>query len=391
MGGVPITDPVACARTLAALIDSEAPSADATGTMTQPVVAALAEAGLFGLLVPRSLEGTEADATTTLAVFEELSRADGSTGWSFLANATTTAFAAAYTGDRAVKEMFGGPTMPIHAGMLGPRGEAKTVKGGFLVHGRFSFASGSGHAGWIGAGTLVTDGGEPVRSGQGVPEMRVVFVPRDRVEFLGNWDVVGLSGTGSYDYELAEQFVDTDWTFSLTSAVPQRGGPVYRLGVLVLTSIGHCGFALGVGRRSLEEVARISRSKLRMGAATTISEQQMFQYDFAYQEAALRAARAYAFEVFGDVQATVDRGDELSAEQRHRARQATTYATRVAADVVRCAYTWAGSDGLRPGALQRCFRDMHAATQHIFVDNSTLTSATAVLLDGYSAAADPGS
>ncbi len=68
------------------------------------------------------------------------------------------------------------------------------------------------------------------------------------MEFLGNWDVVGLSGTGSYDYELAEQFVDTDWTFSLTSAVPQRGGPVYRLGVLVLTSIGHCGFALGVGR-----------------------------------------------------------------------------------------------------------------------------------------------
>ena len=104
-----------------------------------------------------------------------------------------------------------------------------------------------------------------------------------------------------------------------------------------------------------------------------------------------RAARAYAFEVFGDVQATVDRGDELSAEQRHRARQVTTYATRVAADVVRCAYTWAGSDGLRPGALQRCFRDMHAATQHIFVDNSTLTAATAVLLDGYSAAAEPGS
>ncbi len=120
---MPITDPVACARTLAALIDSEAASTDATGTMTQPVVAALAEAGMFGLLVPRSLDGTEADASTTLAVFEELSRADGSTGWSFLANATTTAFAAAYTGDRAIKEMFGGPTMPITPGcsVLGAR------------------------------------------------------------------------------------------------------------------------------------------------------------------------------------------------------------------------------------------------------------------------------
>jgi alkylation response protein AidB-like acyl-CoA dehydrogenase len=165
--------------------------------------------------------------------------------------------------------------------------------------------------------------------------------------------------------------------------VPRRGGPVYRLGVLVLTSVGHCGFALGVGRRSLEELARISTSKQRMGASTTVSEQQMFQHDFAFQDAALRAASAYAFEVFCDAQATVNRGDELSDEQRHRARQATTYATRVAADVVRCAYTWSGTDGLRPGPLQRCFRDIHAATQHIFVDNSTLTGATPVILDGY--------
>jgi hypothetical protein len=109
----------------------------------------------------------------------------------------------------------------------------------------------------------------------------------------------------------------------------------------------------------------------------------MFQYDFAYQDAALRAARAYAFEVFAAAQAVVDRGDELSEEQRHRARQATTYATRVAADVVRSAYTWAATDALRPGPLQRCFRDIHAATQHIFVDNSTLTAATPVLLPGY--------
>jgi len=383
---VPLTDPVATACSLAPLIESEASSADTQGTMTPAVVDALGGAGLFGLLVPRSLGGTEADAVTTLAVFEELSRADGSSGWSFLANATTTAFAAAYTGDAAVAAMFDGSVPAIHAGMLGPRGEAKAVDGGYLVHGRFSFGSGCGHAAWIGAGTLVTKDGQFVAAASGLPEMRVVFVPRDRVEFLGNWDVLGLSGTGSYDYELSEQLVDADWTFPLAAEVARRGGPVYRLGVLVLTSLGHCGFALGVARRSLEEIARLSGSKQRMGASSPIAGQQLFQHDFAYQDAALRSARAYAFEVFADAQATVERGDELSDEQRHRARQATTYATRVAADVVRCAYTWAGTDGLRPGPLQRCFRDIHAATQHIFVDNSTLTAATPVLLPGYAPA-----
>ncbi|HVM64119.1 MAG TPA: acyl-CoA dehydrogenase family protein [Acidimicrobiales bacterium] len=380
---MPVTDPLDAAARLAPLIDAEAAAADAAGTLTEPLVRGLADAGLFGLLVPRALGGMEADAVTTLLVFEELSRADGSTGWSFLANATTTAFAAAYTGDAAVKEMFSGPAPVVHAGMLGPRGEAKLVEGGYRVHGRFSFGSGCGHAGWIGAGTLVTKDGDVVAGPSGLPEMRVVFVPRDRVEFLGNWDVLGLSGTGSYDYEVPEQFVGEDWTFPLTAEVAQRGGPVYRLGVLVLTSIGHCGFALGVGRRSLEEIARVSGRKQRMGSAVPVRDQQLFQHDFAYHEAALRSARAYALELFGGAQASVEAGDDPTEEQRHRVRQATTYATRVAADVVRFAYTWAGTDALRPGPLQRCFRDIHAATQHIFVDNSTFTGAAPVLLATY--------
>jgi alkylation response protein AidB-like acyl-CoA dehydrogenase len=379
----PIPDPVAVARSLAALIEGQAAATDAAGTLTPVVVDAITDAGLFALMVPRELGGTEADAVTTLAVFEELSRADGSTGWSFLANASTTAFAAAYTGDAAVKEMFAGPGPAVHAGMLGPRGEAKQVDGGYQVSGRFSFGSGIAHANWIGAGTLVTRDGEFVASPAGGPELRVVFVPRARVTLHGNWDVLGLSGTGSYDYEVPEQFVDEAFTFPLTAEVAQRGGPVYRLGVLTLTSIGHCGFALGVARRALQELARGAETKTRMGATSPIGDQQLFQHDFAMHEAALRSARAYAFEVFADVQATVDRGDEPTVEQRQRARQVTTYTTRVAADLVRFAYTWAATDALRPSALQRCFRDIHAATQHIFVDNATLTAAAPVLLATY--------
>ena len=53
-------------------------------------------------MVPEALGGTEADLGTTLAVYEELSHADGSTGWSVLANATTSAFAGAYCDDDAV-------------------------------------------------------------------------------------------------------------------------------------------------------------------------------------------------------------------------------------------------------------------------------------------------
>src|SRR5260370_39170748 len=98
-------------------------------------------------------------------------------------------------------------------------------------------------------------------------------------------------------------------------------------------------------------------------------------------DAAVRASRAYVVDVFGSSEAAAMASGTLSIVQQQRMRQATTYATRVAADAARFAYTWAGTGALRNGGtLQRCFRDIHAGTQHVYVDNNTLTAYTQTLL-----------
>jgi alkylation response protein AidB-like acyl-CoA dehydrogenase len=359
------------ARSLAPLFESEAAAAESAGELTPSTVAALHEAGLFALMVPSSLGGAEADAVTALEVLTEVCRADGSTGWALLANVTSTAFAAAYCGESAVKEMFTTGTRPaVHAGQFAPRGTAEPVAGGYRVAGRYSFASGSSHAGYLAAGALCGD------------QMLAYYVPKELAVILGNWDVMGLAGTASVDYEIPEQVIDADWTFSLLSAEPLRGGPVYRLGVLSLTSIGHAAFALGVGQRAMEEITAIAGGKARLGAVP-VRDQQLFQHDYAMHDAAMQAARSWTFDVFGQAQAAVDAGSMPDAVLANRLRQATTWSTRVAADAVRFAYTWSGSDGLRnPSVLGRCFRDMHAGTQHLFVDNNTLTQAAQALLGG---------
>ena len=369
------------ARSLAPIIEREAADAEASGTMTQPVVDALQDAGMFALMVPRELGGTEVDMVTALDVLEEMCRIDGSTGWSLLANVTSTAFAAAYCSDAAVKEMFEGPRPAIHAGQFAPRGTADAVDGGYTVAGRYSFASGSDHAGYLAGGTIERRNGDFVLDDRGIPRIRAVFVPREQANLLGNWDVMGLVATHSVDYEIPEQFVDAGWTFPLLEAEPQRGGAVYHLGVLSMTSVGHAAFALGVGKRALEEIIGLAKRKQRLGAAEAIKDQQLFQHELAVHDAAMRSARAYVVEVFGDAQAAVDAGNEPTPIESQRLRQATTYATRVAADATRFAYTWSGSDGLRnPSVLGRCFRDIAAGTQHLFVDNNTLTDTAKLLL-----------
>ncbi|TML07425.1 MAG: oxidoreductase [Actinobacteria bacterium] len=379
---VGVADPVSIARSLTPLVREEAAFAEQAGTLPPSLIDAFRGSGLFALQIPRSLGGFEADALTSLEVYEEVCRADGSAGWTLLANASTSAFATTYTSDEAVRTMFANG-VPIHAGQFSPRGRAVAVGDAYSVSGHYSFGSGSAHADWMGGGALEIVDGEARILAPGRPAIRVFFIPRDRVEFAGNWDVIGLVGTGSFDYVVPEQLVDAGFTFDLIGGRPRRGGPIYRMGVLGLALIGHAGFALGVGRRALDEVTVIARTKQRLGAATRIADRERFQFELGRFDAALRSARAFVFDCFGEAQAELDRGNDLAPADFVRLRQATTYATHVAVDVARFAYSFAGTDPIRaPSALGRCFRDIHAASQHLVVDDVTLVLAGQSLVEG---------
>ena len=231
--------------------------------MPETVVNALRDCGLFSIMVPRSLGGSEVSAVTALAVFEELTAADASIGWSHMANASTSAFSG-YLGDDAVAEIFADDPA-IMAGQFSPKGPSVAVDGGYQVQGRYAFGSGSAHADWVGGGTIEMDGQTP-RMVDGRPIIRAFFVPRSEVEFLGNWDVMGLIGTGSFDYadlrarRSRPASRSRSPTRSSTAADRSTGSAC-----MGMTSIGHAGFALGVSRRAVDELLTLAGRKQRMG------------------------------------------------------------------------------------------------------------------------------
>jgi hypothetical protein len=72
---------VEAARALAPQIQTSADEIERSRRLPLPLVEAIAKAGLFRLWVPRRLGGEEADPATLVRVVEEISRADGATGW----------------------------------------------------------------------------------------------------------------------------------------------------------------------------------------------------------------------------------------------------------------------------------------------------------------------
>ena len=370
------------ARDVAAVLTSEANETERLGTISPAGVVALRESDLFWLIVPRELGGLGLDVVTLIRVVEELSRADGSSGWSYMANALSTGVAAAFCGDDAADAAFGGPVPAIFAGMLGPGGACVEVDGGYVGGGRYSFASGAGHADWLAAGMFVLEDGRPRTLDGGLPEVRVCMLPCDRAEMMGNWDVMGLVGTGSVDFRVPDQFIGSGYTFERATLSPRRGGPSFSLGIAGFASAGHTAVALGIAARALQEISIVASGKKRPAYPSVVADHPLFRQDFSYHEASYQAARAFVYDVYTHAHATVADGGELSTEQRQRFRQAATYTHRIAADVVRFCYTWGGSDALRnPSALGRCMRDISGATQHIYVDPITMVDAAPALID----------
>jgi len=69
------------ARALAPLIAKQADEIEGTRRLTQPVVAALIENGLYRALLPKTFGGAEAPPEVFMQMLEEIAKADASTAW----------------------------------------------------------------------------------------------------------------------------------------------------------------------------------------------------------------------------------------------------------------------------------------------------------------------
>lgn len=346
------SDLVERARSLRPLIDEHAAAGDDRGQLTDEVVDALHENRIFGMWVPRSLGGSELNPIASLELIEELTSADGSTGWVTMAASLAIGTGGAYLGDEAVEELFGGERFPVIAGQGTRPGKAVTSDGGYLLSGNWSFASGIKHSGFIHTLAIIEETGEP----------RIFVLPVGQATLIDNWDVMGLRATGSIDYTIDNVFVPEAYTHFAVSESTDRGG-LYALGIIHIAAICHTAWALGVARRMLDELRESAQAKT--GRPGQLVDSDTFHGNFAKAEASYRAARAFAFETWRDVEASLDRGEPLSVRQKTIVRLVINQVTWAAHDVCMFVYTAGGTSALRAGTIQRYFRDMHAGTQHV--------------------------
>jgi alkylation response protein AidB-like acyl-CoA dehydrogenase len=327
-------------------------------TVPADAVATLRALGIMWLKTPAELGGTPLEPLDFCDVLEELAYADSAVAWTAMVGNGGSGTAGGWLPDAGARRVFAsGQPMPLVVGTPGPRGTGRPAGGGYVVSGRWGFASGIAQADWLLGGFRV-----PAAGGD---RLMVAVVPRDQAEVIDNWHVMGLRGSGSFDFRLDEVFVPAEMTFE-RAASACRGGPLFHAEAHVFLSNELPPLAVGIARRALDEMAALAGRTSRWPGGPVLAERAVFRQEVGRAEARLRAARlvhrdavAMAYEA-----ARTGAGD---LEGVHVGIAASSvYAVETCCDVIGGLFRYGGGRVLPASQpMQRYLRDCLATRQHI--------------------------
>ena len=363
------SDYVARARALLPLIGEAAAGVETGRRLDEGVVAALHEAGLFRMMMPRWLGGGEALPSEFVQVIETIARADASTAWC-LSQMTVCSLSSVYLERDAAKDVFGGPRVALAWGST-PDARAVRVPGGYRVTGKWEFGSGCHHATWLGGHiSVVEEDGTPVLGEDGEPLERTMLFPKAAVCIADVWHVLGLRGTGSDLYTLEDHFIPQEHTITSLFRwpdAPRLQLPVpYRFGGSSLYASGFACVALGNARGMLDDFIELSQRKVPRWGKNPLADNMIVQVAVAECDTRLESARVYLVQNLRDIEAaTARRQGGPTLDERMKIRAAGTYALRLATGVVNQLYEMAGTTAIFDGnPFERRFRDAHTISQH---------------------------
>jgi alkylation response protein AidB-like acyl-CoA dehydrogenase len=361
-------------RQIGPVLDQQSGENEALGRLNEATFEALKPLRMSHIFAGEQIGGAQLSPTQGLQLIEAITYHSGAAGWVSMVHACIGAMSAAFLPDTAVARLFGAGTDNRFSGQGTPTGMLKKVEGGYRLNGKWSYASGIHHATFTHTAALLDDGtGQPAKDENGNVVVLCAHAPVGDHDLLGNWDVLGLQATGSIDYSAKDVFIPDDMVFPILTAEPQRQKEFFSLGVVGLAAIGHSGWAIGASRRMLDEVAKYALTKT--GRAGLLGESDKFWFDYGQAEARVRAARAFLFEIWHEVEASIEAGNRVSTRQISLVHLAKSQVHEAGVDACQFVYRAAGGASLRRGVMQRVYREMLTAANHFTINPNIVAAA----------------
>ncbi|HUA53825.1 MAG TPA: acyl-CoA dehydrogenase family protein [Candidatus Sulfotelmatobacter sp.] len=356
------------ARALAPGLRERAPRCEEARRMLDETVRDLHDAGLFRFLQSSRVGGLEMDFDTMVDLPAELARGCPSTAWN-VANIAAHHFMIPFWDARAQDEVWGpSPDTLVAASIAFPAGRGKRVDGGYVISGRWPYASGVDHCDWcmLAATIREADDGPPV-------DHRLCLVPRADYQIIDNWYAAGLRGTGSKDVAATDLFVPEHRALCMYDikggdhpGSALHPGALFRVPLIALAPFCTGGVALGNALSALDGFIGATRKRKTTYTAQSMASFQAVQIRTADAGAKLEAAQLMMGECCKEAMRIARDGGAPSLEAKLRYRRNGAFAVRLCTEAVLEIFAMSGAGALyETSPMQRALRDAHAIAAHI--------------------------
>ena len=328
----------------------------------------LHESGLFRIVQPKRVGGSELDYVALVDCADAIGQADASAAWNF-GNLASHHWMLAMFDKRAQDLVWGKDVNTLIASsFIFPAGRATKVEGGYVLRGSWPFSSGVDSSDWNMLASVVYSDDEA----DGV-EYRIFLVNRSDYKINDTWNAAGLRGTGSNDVEVKDAFVAEPMTVAVHDLAggPTPGSTVnpnalYALPVFSLFPYVLSGVALGNAQACLDDYIEVARHRASTYNRTKLGDLQSTQIKIAEASAKIDAARLIMRSTCIDAMADARHGHIPDIAMKTKLRRDGAYAVNLCTEAVSLLFAASGARGLfTTAALQRQFRDAHAINSHL--------------------------
>jgi alkylation response protein AidB-like acyl-CoA dehydrogenase len=355
------TQPLIEAKEIYSLAISHREETEKSRKLASAIVERLKESGLFRMGLPKFLGGWEDDPVEVLKVYELLSSAEASVGWSVWNNHLACTFGR-FLDEESMNEIFKDPSH-VYANSARPEGIAKIVTGGYMVSGRWSLVSGCELSDWFALRCLVTSEELPATLGPGA-RLKLFFIPKAAIKVIDTWNVGGLRGTGSHDIEIEETFVTEKYAVDFNSQVGIDNA-YSRLPIGCMNSAGNAAIALGLLKSATDDLIKICLERITPGKNPDLRDRLTVQTAVAKSRTILESKRVQLHNAVSTIWKESLEGNTYTDEQLADVWAASVQAATDARSMLTEIYAVAGTASLYTKShIERAHRDIHAVLQH---------------------------
>jgi len=327
------------------------------------------DAGFYRILQPAKYGGYELPPPVLFDVAAELAHGCPSSAWC-LALVALHNWEVGLLDPRVAEDLWGENSQARFSSSYAAMGNVEQVDGGYRLTGRWAFSSGCDHCSWVMVGAAGA-------TRNGAPDPISLLVPRSDYEIVDTWHVAGLKGTGSKDIAIDGAFVPGYRVHHLADSfsLSDTGRETftarcyqYPFGLV----FGACltGVTMGIAEAAHDHCAKTLKKRRGAFDGQPLSDDPLNRRRLSEAYAQLTANRSHFDQIFPRLDLHLDRGEEIPLELRAELHWNIQNVAQSNADLVARYFKMAGGGGIRlDNPMQRYWRDIHAASNHAFLNS----------------------